>query len=198
MAHRHAVRTLGGLLGFPCRRLSQSATGGREHQGLDSCLCLSTRVPPGVGTTSGLHIHPSDQLYYVLRGTMHARVGDATHVVEPGDLVIIPAARRTLELERRFGGRAALRAHRANAAGGYATGDAHRRQSNSKVTASAAGFEVVRPVDESRFDPQRFSQVVLADRSSGLNTLSLGVFHVPSPERSTGAPHAPLRPRSIT
>ena len=31
--------------------------------GLDSCICLCTRVPPGTGTTSGLHIHPSDQLY---------------------------------------------------------------------------------------------------------------------------------------
>ena len=31
--------------------------------GLESCICLCTRVPPGTGTTSGLHIHPSDQLY---------------------------------------------------------------------------------------------------------------------------------------
>ena len=56
---------------FHSQRLADVSTG------LDSCLCLSTRVPPGTGTTSGLHTHPSDQLYYVLRGTMHARVGDA-------------------------------------------------------------------------------------------------------------------------
>ena len=56
---------------FHSQRLADASTG------LDSCLCLSTRVPPGTGTTTGLHTHPSDQLYYVLAGTMHARAGRA-------------------------------------------------------------------------------------------------------------------------
>jgi mannose-6-phosphate isomerase-like protein (cupin superfamily) len=48
------------------------------------------------------------------------------------------------------------------------------------------GIEVVRPLDESKFDSSRFSQVVLADRSTGLNTLSLGVFRVPPGGASPG------------
>jgi hypothetical protein len=34
-------------------------------------------------------------------------------------------------------------------------------------------------MDHTKFNMDRFSQVVLADRSTGLNTLSLGVFRVP-------------------
>jgi mannose-6-phosphate isomerase-like protein (cupin superfamily) len=159
---------------FHSQRLADASTG------LDSCLCLSTRVPPGAGTTSGLHIHPSDQLYYVLRGTMHAKVGDATYVVEPGNLVIIPAGtphwnwNEGSEDELHF----ELIVPTPPAGTPLVTplGD----NGDSSALPSAAGFEVVRPLDESRFDPEKFSQVVLADRSSGLNTLSLGVFRVPA------------------
>src|SRR5438874_1961678 len=70
---------------FQSHRLADASTG------LDSCICICTRVPPGKGTTSGLHTHPIDQLYYVLTGTMHARVGDRTFVAQPETLVIIPA-----------------------------------------------------------------------------------------------------------
>ena len=48
------------------------------------------------------------------------------------------------------------------------------------ATGSGSNFEVVRRLDESRFDRNAFSQVVLADRSTGLHTVSLGVFRVPA------------------
>jgi len=159
---------------FHSQRLADASTG------LDSCLCLSTRVPPGTGTTSGLHIHPSDQLYYVLRGTMHARVGDANHVVGPGNLVIIPAGtphwnwNEGSEDELHF----ELIVPTPPAGTPLVTPIADNGSSASSD--SASGFAVVRALDESRFDPEKFSQVVLGDRSSGLNTLSLGVFRVPA------------------
>jgi mannose-6-phosphate isomerase-like protein (cupin superfamily) len=160
---------------FHSQRLADTSTG------LDSCICICTRVPPGTGTTSGMHTHPSDQLYYVLTGTMHARVGDTTYVVKPGNLVIIPAG--TPHWNWNEG----------------AEDEVHFElivppppPGTSLVTpvddgaSAAVGIEVVRPLDESRFDPARFTQVVLADRSSGLSTLSLGVFRVPPGGRGPG------------
>jgi mannose-6-phosphate isomerase-like protein (cupin superfamily) len=159
---------------FHSQRLADASTG------LDSCICLCTRVPPGTGTTSGLHTHPSDQLYYVLTGRMHARVGDETHVVEPDSLVIIPAgvphwnwnegAEDELHFELIVPPPAAGQplVTRADGAGSV-----------------SPGLDVVRKLEHARFDTEQFSQVILADRASGLNTLSLGVFRVPPGSKGT-------------
>ncbi len=175
---------------FHSQRLADASTG------LDSCLCLSTRVPPGTGTTTGLHTHPSDQLYYVLAGTMHARVGERTYVVGPGNLVIIPAGtphwnwNEGTEDELHFElivptPPAGIPLVTQVPDPGPATPDS-AESTGSDSNASGTTFEVVRHLDESRFDPNAFSQVVLADRSTGLNTVSLGVFRVPA------AAHGPL------
>jgi mannose-6-phosphate isomerase-like protein (cupin superfamily) len=158
---------------FHSQRLADASTG------LDSCLCLSTRVPPGSGTTAGLHIHPSDQLYYVLAGTMHARVAERTYIVEPGNLVIIPAGtphwnwNEGTQDELHF----ELIVPMPPAGTPLVT-----QVSDDAGSASSVGsdFEVVRHLDESRFDSQTFSQVVLADRASGVNSVSLGIFRVPA------------------
>jgi mannose-6-phosphate isomerase-like protein (cupin superfamily) len=155
---------------FHSQRLADASTG------LDSCLCLSTRVPPGTGTTSGLHVHPSDQLYYVLSGTMHARVGEQTRVVGPGNLVIIPAG--TPHWNWNEGTQDEL--HFEIIVPPPPAGiPLVTPVSEASATSTGSAFEVVRGLDESRFDQQKFSQVVLADRASGLNTLSIGVFRVP-------------------
>jgi mannose-6-phosphate isomerase-like protein (cupin superfamily) len=161
---------------FHSQRLADCSTG------LDSCLCISTRVPPGTGTTSGLHIHPSDQLYYVLTGTMHARVGPSTYVVKPGNLVIIPAG--TPHWNWNEGAEDEL--HFELIVPPPPAGSSLVTPLASDPGSSDLGIEVVRPLDESKFDMERFSQVVLADRSSGLNTLSLGVFRVPPGGQSPG------------
>jgi mannose-6-phosphate isomerase-like protein (cupin superfamily) len=142
--------------------------------GLDSCLCISTRVPPGTGTTSGLHTHPSDQLYYVLTGTMHARIGPETHVVKPGTLVIIPAG--TPHWNWNEGTQDEL--HFELIVPPPPPGTPLVAPLASELGGTSAGIDVVRPLDESKFNVERFAQVVLADRSSGLSTLSLGVFRV--------------------
>jgi mannose-6-phosphate isomerase-like protein (cupin superfamily) len=160
---------------FHSQRLADASTG------LDSCICLSTRVPPGKGTTSGLHVHPSDQLYYVLTGTMHARVAERSYVVGPGNLVVIPAGaphwnwNEGTEDELHF----ELIVPQPPAGTPLVT-QVTDNASTASGAASRPGFEVVRRLDESRFDPEKFSQVVLADRSSGLSTVSLGVFRVPA------------------
>lgn len=162
---------------FHSQRLADPSTG------LDSCICISTRVPPGTGTTSGLHIHLSDQLYYVLTGTMHARIGGSTHVVQPGSLVIIPAGtphwnwNEGTEDELHF----ELIVPPPAAGAPLVTPVAEGSRAAADI-----GIDVVRPLDESKFDVERFSQVVLADRSSGLRTLSLGVFRVPPGGESPG------------
>ena len=60
--------------------------------GLESAHCILTRVPPGMGTTSGPggninwpHIHPSDQIYYVLKGEMTPHLGDKQYKAHPGE-----------------------------------------------------------------------------------------------------------------
>jgi mannose-6-phosphate isomerase-like protein (cupin superfamily) len=160
---------------FHSQRLADASTG------LDSCVCLCTRVPPGTGTTAGMHTHPSDQLYYVLTGTMHARVGDRTYVVSPGSLVIIPAG--TPHWNWNEGTQDEV--HFELIVPALATGEPMLTRVDDTASA-AVGIEVVRPLDHSQFDDSRFSQVVLADRSSGLSTLSLGVFRVPPGNRGPG------------
>ena len=38
----------------------------RQEDGTESAVCVLTRVPPGTGTTAGLHVHTADQMYYIL------------------------------------------------------------------------------------------------------------------------------------
>jgi mannose-6-phosphate isomerase-like protein (cupin superfamily) len=154
---------------FHSQRLADASTG------LDSCVCLSTRVPPGAGTTAGLHIHPSDQLYYVLAGTMHARVGSLTRAIGPGNLVIIPAG--TPHWNWNEGSEDEL--HFEIIVPTPPAGIPMVTSVDESPSDGMPTLEVVRQLDESRFDPEKFSQVVLADRSSGLNTLSLGVLRAP-------------------
>jgi len=42
------------------------------------------------GTGADLHRHPNEQIIYVLRGRLRARVGEEERVVEPGDVVHVP------------------------------------------------------------------------------------------------------------
>jgi mannose-6-phosphate isomerase-like protein (cupin superfamily) len=123
-----------------------------------------------------MHTHPSDQLYYVLTGTMHARVGDTTYVVKPGSLVIIPAGTQHWNWNEGTADEVHFELIVPPPPAGMPL---VTPVGSDAVVSAPVGIEVVRPLDESRFDAARFSQVVLADRSSGLSTLSLGVFRVP-------------------
>lgn len=57
---------------------------------LESALMIASHIEEG-GCGPGLHYHRSDQLYYLVRGSMKARLGDEVHPVHAGSLVFIPA-----------------------------------------------------------------------------------------------------------
>jgi quercetin dioxygenase-like cupin family protein len=114
---------------------------------------------------------------------MHARVGAETYVVKPGSLVIIPAG--TPHWNWNEGTEDELHFELIVPAPASGT-PLVTPLSSSDEGAGEVRIEVVRPLQEESFDPERFSQVILADRSSGLNTLSLGVFRVPPGGASPG------------
>jgi mannose-6-phosphate isomerase-like protein (cupin superfamily) len=154
---------------FHSQRLADASTG------LDSCICLCTRVPPGTGTTSGPHTHPVDQLYYVLSGRMHARIGESTYVVEPETLVIIPAGVPHWNWNEGTDDEVHFELIVPQPAGGQPLVTAVQEASSLYALA----LDPIRRLDHARFQSDRFSQIVLAGRSSGLESLSLGVFRVP-------------------
>jgi mannose-6-phosphate isomerase-like protein (cupin superfamily) len=47
-------------------------------------------VKPGNGVGPGLHVHPFDQVYFVLEGTMTLQYGLTTYQVKPNSFIIIP------------------------------------------------------------------------------------------------------------
>ncbi|UPK95704.1 hypothetical protein LCI18_006639 [Fusarium solani-melongenae] len=57
---------------------------------LESAIILASHIGEG-GCGPGLHYHHSDQMYFMLRGTMTARLGDQVHDVPTSSLVFIPA-----------------------------------------------------------------------------------------------------------
>ncbi|MEU1183295.1 cupin domain-containing protein [Streptomyces sp. NPDC005820] len=57
---------------------------------LESALMIASTIEEG-GCGPGLHYHRSDQLYYLMTGSMKVRLGDEVHQVRAGSLVFIPA-----------------------------------------------------------------------------------------------------------
>jgi mannose-6-phosphate isomerase-like protein (cupin superfamily) len=150
--------------------------------GLDSCVCIFTRVPPGRGTRIGRHTHQGDQLYYVVQGHMHANIGGQIQEADPGTLVYLPAGvphwnwneGSVDEMHFEF----------------IVPGPSAGEELATAVPDNHSGRAVpavplIRKADESQFNLDEFSWVTLADRASGVDTVSLGLFRVPP------AGHAP-------
>lgn len=57
---------------------------------LESALLIASHIESG-GCGPGLHYHLSDQLYYLINGSMKVQLGDEVHAIEAGTLVFIPA-----------------------------------------------------------------------------------------------------------
>ena len=57
---------------------------------LESGLMIASHIAEG-GRGPTLHYHRSDQMYYLLRGSMNVRLGEEVHKIGPGTLVFIPA-----------------------------------------------------------------------------------------------------------
>jgi mannose-6-phosphate isomerase-like protein (cupin superfamily) len=57
---------------------------------LESAIMIASHIEEG-GCGPGLHYHHSDQLYFLLRGSMNVRLGDDVHAISAGTLVFVPA-----------------------------------------------------------------------------------------------------------
>lgn len=57
---------------------------------LESAIILASHIGEG-GCGPGLHYHHSEQMYYLVRGTMKVRLGDTVHDVSTRSLVFVPA-----------------------------------------------------------------------------------------------------------
>jgi quercetin dioxygenase-like cupin family protein len=67
--------------------------GGYQGQvlfGGESCQIIATRVPPGVERPP-THVHPSDQIFYIIEGELEIELGSATVSARAGESVFIPA-----------------------------------------------------------------------------------------------------------
>jgi mannose-6-phosphate isomerase-like protein (cupin superfamily) len=56
----------------------------------ESAIVIGSNVPAGAAAPAQ-HVHPVDQLYFVLSGVMHVQLGAEVHVVTADTLVYIPA-----------------------------------------------------------------------------------------------------------
>jgi quercetin dioxygenase-like cupin family protein len=149
--------------------------------GLESCICICTRVPPGAGTTGGLHTHPADQFYYILTGTMHAEIDGRQFTAVPGDLVFIPAG--TPHWNWNSGAEDEVHfelivpspppgepiAARIAAADGGRPGPTAERGSGLVVSLDPGGFAA-----------ERFSQITLRSRANGSHYCRFMVARVPA------------------
>jgi len=51
--------------------------------------CMLNTVPKDRGAPP--HSHPWDEAFYVLKGRLELRIGDALHILETGDYALVPA-----------------------------------------------------------------------------------------------------------
>jgi quercetin dioxygenase-like cupin family protein len=149
---------------------------GRPEDGVESAVCILTRVPSGKGTTAGLHTHPADQLYYILQGEMNVQLGEEKRTAKPGQLVVIPEGLPHWNWNEGSGDELHFEFIVPAPPPGVPVAN---KVDNANQGPSLEGVELIRTLDESQFDPQRFSSMVLADRESGVNSTSLGVFRSP-------------------
>jgi mannose-6-phosphate isomerase-like protein (cupin superfamily) len=68
----------------------QPLVGPPTLSGIESCKIICSRVPPGCAGPQ-LHVHPVDQFYYVVSGTMNVQLGTDKFVAGPNTVVSIPA-----------------------------------------------------------------------------------------------------------
>ncbi len=78
---------------IPWEHLVRSAPGrytlyGDRH-GVSVCILIGQGVPPGEGPR--LHRHPYEEVFVVYEGTATFTLGDTTHEVTGGSIVIVPA-----------------------------------------------------------------------------------------------------------
>jgi quercetin dioxygenase-like cupin family protein len=150
-----------------------------RSSGVESCMCICTRVPPGTGTTAGWHTHTADQFYYVTKGRMSLGIDGKFGTAEPGDLVFIPAG----AVHWNWNNGAEDEVHFELIVPSPAPPE--------PLTAPTGSFDRPAPgsptepianvarLDPGGFRPDRFSQLTLRNRQSGSNHCRFMVARVP-------------------
>jgi mannose-6-phosphate isomerase-like protein (cupin superfamily) len=150
---------------------------GDATSGVDSCLLICTHVPAGKGTSAGLHVHVADQFYYILRGQMQVQIGAQQYTANPGSLVFIPAG--APHWNWNDGREDEVHAELIVPAPTHGQPTVYPVQIPTLSATPAEDPHYVRPLDESRFDPQEFSYVTLADRTTGSRSCRINVLQLP-------------------
>ena len=150
---------------------------GDKTTGVDSCLLICTRVPSGAGTSAGLHVHVGDQFYYILRGRMTVQIGAEQYEANPGSLVFIPAGAPHWNWNAGEEDEVHVELIVPGPPQGHPT--AYGVQIPSLNSRPAESDYFVRKVDKSQFDPDEFSVVSLADRTTGSRACRINVVQVP-------------------
>jgi mannose-6-phosphate isomerase-like protein (cupin superfamily) len=145
--------------------------------GVDSSLLICTRVPPGTGTSAGLHVHVADQFYYILSGRMTVQIGAAQYTADPGNLVFIPAGAPHWNWNEGSEDEVHVEMIVPTPPSGQPT--VYPVKVDQLEARPAVDSYYVRPLDESRLDPSSFSMVPLADRTTGSRSCRISVAQVP-------------------
>ena len=157
---------------------------GDGTSGVESCLLICTRVPPGKGTAAGLHVHVADQFYYILRGRMTVQIGAAQYTAEPGSLVFIPAGAPHWNWNE--GDEEEVHVELISPAPSHGQPTAYAVQIPALSAEATQNDHYVRRLDESKFDPDRFSSITLADRKTGSRSCRINVLQVPPGQGGPG------------
>jgi len=72
----------------PAKRFAQRLLD--RDSGAESCMVSYIQTPTGGGSPEGRHIHPFDQIFFVVSGQMLIEVDGTTSEVSAGTLVVFP------------------------------------------------------------------------------------------------------------
>src|SRR5712692_7242402 len=158
---------------FHSQRIADRSTG------VDSCVCICTRVPSGTGTTNGRHTHPSDQFYYITRGQMTLEIDGQVSSAGPGPLVFIPAGKTHWNWNEGAVDEVHFELIVPSPAAGEPLSTAGGGSERPPAGTQPVPIPYVTQLDASGFNPERFSQLRLRGRENGSNHCRFMIARVP-------------------
>jgi quercetin dioxygenase-like cupin family protein len=158
---------------FHSQRIADRSTG------VESCVCICTRVPPGTGTTGGAHIHPSDQFYYVTRGQMTLEIDGQVSSAGPGSLVFIPEGKPHWNWNDGTEDEVHFELIVPSPPAGEPLSARVAGSTEARPAGQPGPIPYVTQLDPSGFNPERFSQLTLRGRQSGSSHCRFMVARIP-------------------
>jgi mannose-6-phosphate isomerase-like protein (cupin superfamily) len=150
---------------------------GTTDQGVEGCFLVVTRVPPGTGT-SAVHTHLGDQFYFIFEGEMNLQLADETMKAKADDLIYIPTA----VPHKNFNSTDKDEIHWEFIVPGDFPGlqRFYRAQWPAyELKEVPTNPHYVRSLDRSKFDPNKKTNVTMADYDSGSHHARIDIVQVP-------------------